>query len=217
MTVYRHYKNLPYRFLNIVKHSETQEELVLYETLYDNQGGRFWVRPKEMFFEDVTVAGGEKRARFAELRLEIKTSNALTPELSADIHRVGRLAFEDYDESQLSKRTADKKNVHVAVGYLDGKAVAFKIGYEQSQKTFYSWLGAVDPAYHRYGFAQSLARAQHEWCLGQSYDFIQTKCLNFNIAMLRLNLKFGFLVIDTELTEQGLKLILEKRIREHLA
>lgn len=48
--IFRHYKGKFYRYLGLVRHSETLEELVLYEALYDNELGRVWVRPKEMFF-----------------------------------------------------------------------------------------------------------------------------------------------------------------------
>ena len=55
--IYRHYKGKMYRFIRVVRHSETLEEMALYETLYDNALGVFWVRPKGMFFEDVEVDG----------------------------------------------------------------------------------------------------------------------------------------------------------------
>ncbi len=48
--LFRHYKEKDYRYLGIVRHSESLEELVLYEALYDNELGKVWVRPKEMFF-----------------------------------------------------------------------------------------------------------------------------------------------------------------------
>ena len=46
---YRHYKGKPYRTLGIAHHSETMEELVLYEALYPNSKGPLWVRPRSMF------------------------------------------------------------------------------------------------------------------------------------------------------------------------
>ncbi len=55
--LFRHYKGKLYKFLGVVRHSETLEELVLYEALYDNDLGRTWVRPKEMFFEKVQING----------------------------------------------------------------------------------------------------------------------------------------------------------------
>jgi hypothetical protein len=55
--IYRHYKGKMYRYLRVVRHSETLEELALYETLYENDLGSVWVRPLNMFFEDVEVDG----------------------------------------------------------------------------------------------------------------------------------------------------------------
>ena len=55
--LYEHYKGKPYRVLGVVRHSETLEELVYYECLYDNPDGKFWVRPRAMFEEDVLVNG----------------------------------------------------------------------------------------------------------------------------------------------------------------
>lgn len=54
---YRHYKGGLYKVLDVVKHSETLEDLVLYETLYDNPRAKFWVRPLKMFIEKVEVNG----------------------------------------------------------------------------------------------------------------------------------------------------------------
>ena len=53
---YRHYKNKMYKLIGVARHSETMEELVIYETLYENPRGKLWVRPKGMFCEDVTTA-----------------------------------------------------------------------------------------------------------------------------------------------------------------
>lgn len=65
--IYEHYKGQRYRVLNTVRHSETLEELVLYECLYENDKGKFWVRPKAMFLETVTIDGAEKpRFRIVE-------------------------------------------------------------------------------------------------------------------------------------------------------
>lgn len=60
---YRHYKNKLYKVIGVAKHSETLEDLVVYETLYDNKLSRLWVRPKTMFLEEVEV-GGQKVPRF---------------------------------------------------------------------------------------------------------------------------------------------------------
>ena len=58
--LYEHYKGKKYRVLNVVRHSETLEELVMYETLYDNELGKYWVRPKEMFLSSIEQDGVSK-------------------------------------------------------------------------------------------------------------------------------------------------------------
>ena len=60
---YRHYKGMMYRVVDVVRHSESLDELVLYEALYENKLGRMWVRPKAMFMESVTIKG-ETMLRF---------------------------------------------------------------------------------------------------------------------------------------------------------
>jgi hypothetical protein len=62
--IYRHYKNKMYRVISVARHSETLEELVYYEALYENPSGKFWVRPKAMFLENIST-GGYHGPRFA--------------------------------------------------------------------------------------------------------------------------------------------------------
>jgi hypothetical protein len=52
---YRHYKGNDYEVIGIARHSETDEELVVYRKLYDD--GSLWVRPLTMFMENVVVDG----------------------------------------------------------------------------------------------------------------------------------------------------------------
>ncbi|MDH3582670.1 MAG: DUF1653 domain-containing protein [Phycisphaerae bacterium] len=52
---YRHYKGKDYEVIGIGRHSETLEQLVIYIPLY-GQGG-FWVRPLDMFVEQVEIEG----------------------------------------------------------------------------------------------------------------------------------------------------------------
>ena len=58
---YQHYKGGEYEVLGTVRHSETEEILVLYRPLYGE--GDLWVRPIEMFREHVDV-NGETLPRF---------------------------------------------------------------------------------------------------------------------------------------------------------
>lgn len=52
-----------YQVIAFAKHSETLEDLVVYECLYDNPLSKIWVRPKKMFFEEVEIEG-KKVPRF---------------------------------------------------------------------------------------------------------------------------------------------------------
>jgi hypothetical protein len=40
-----------YNVIGVAKHSETLEDLVVYETLYDNKLSKLWVRPKPCFWK----------------------------------------------------------------------------------------------------------------------------------------------------------------------
>lgn len=55
--VYQHYKGPKYEVLDVVRHSETEEALVLYRPLYGER--KLWVRPFAMFVESVVVDGAE--------------------------------------------------------------------------------------------------------------------------------------------------------------
>ncbi len=52
---YEHYKGKRYRVLAIARHSETLEELVVYQAQYGEKD--VWVRPIAMFFESVEING----------------------------------------------------------------------------------------------------------------------------------------------------------------
>lgn len=59
--LYRHFKGNLYKLLYVAKHSETLEEMVVYQALYGEQG--IWVRPASMWNEHVE-RGGYSGPRF---------------------------------------------------------------------------------------------------------------------------------------------------------
>ena len=69
---YRHYKGGLYEVIGTARHSETLEPMTLYRALYGEQG--LWVRPAEMFNEEVTV-DGLRQARFSR----ITDQNSINP------------------------------------------------------------------------------------------------------------------------------------------
>lgn len=60
-SIYEHYKGLRYKIIGIARHSETLEELVVYQALY-GEGG-IWVRPLAMFLENIVI-NGQAQPRF---------------------------------------------------------------------------------------------------------------------------------------------------------
>ena len=64
---YRHFKGNVYRVLHIAKHSETLEEMVVYQAMYGERG--VWVRPKSMFDELIEREGKTFR-RFSPISAE---------------------------------------------------------------------------------------------------------------------------------------------------
>lgn len=65
--MYQHYRGNTYEVLNIVRHSETLEELVTYRATKESpEFGKdsLWARPKTMFCENITI-DGKTMPRFA--------------------------------------------------------------------------------------------------------------------------------------------------------
>lgn len=65
--LYRHYKGPEYRVYGVATHSESEEQVVVYQALYGDYG--LWVRPLSMFRETVEI-DGEILPRFALVKAE---------------------------------------------------------------------------------------------------------------------------------------------------
>jgi hypothetical protein len=52
---YRHYKGKEYEVIGVARHSETEEEFVVYRALYGECG--LWVRPRALFEQHVNAEG----------------------------------------------------------------------------------------------------------------------------------------------------------------
>ena len=61
---YRHFKGNEYEVVAVGKHSETEEELVVYRAFYGT--GYVWIRPLKMF-TDTVVRDGNELPRFQKI------------------------------------------------------------------------------------------------------------------------------------------------------
>ena len=61
---YRHFKGNEYEGLGMARHSETEEEMVVYRALYGERG--LWVRPAAMWCETVE-RDGKVQPRFVRI------------------------------------------------------------------------------------------------------------------------------------------------------
>lgn len=53
--LYQHYKGPHYEVIDVARHSETEEEMVIYRARYGEKG--LWVRPLKMFTDHVHSEG----------------------------------------------------------------------------------------------------------------------------------------------------------------
>ena len=59
--IYKHYKGNLYKVIGLAKHSETMEDMVVYEAIHSE--GEIWVQPTNMWNEEIEI-DGKKVKRF---------------------------------------------------------------------------------------------------------------------------------------------------------
>lgn len=202
---FKHYKNKPYRFIGIAKHSEDLSDYVIYESLYANDLATIWIRPKDMFFEV---------GRFTQVPFEIKKFTTLDQTTSAQLMKLCHETLIDFNEEKFHQKIKNQKNLSVFCFYYEHELAGFKAGFEIDETKYYSWLGAVAKPYRKLGVARALMQEQHAWAKNQGYLLMQTKSDNRHKAMMQLNLKEGFDIVGTEHTSISpvLKILFEKKL-----
>lgn len=210
---FKHYKNKPYRYVGVAKHSEELKDYVIYECLYPNELATLWIRPKDMFFE-VGEFQGKTTPRFTQVPFEIKKFSELSTELTASLVKLCHDTLIDFNEEKFLTKIKNQKNMTMFCFFYEQELIGFKAGYEIDETKYYSWLGAVSKTHRKLGVANALTKEQHAWAKSQNYKLIQTKSDNRHKEMMHLNLNAGFDIVGTEQTSISpvLKILFEKKL-----
>ena len=126
--LYEHYKGNKYRVIGVARHSETLEKMVVYKACYDN--GDLWIRPYNMFCENVTVNGtvverfkylGDELESACEVHIELPedimhTLNINCIDLESEISRVAENATIKYEHNRENRHEKDVALVVLTAG-----------------------------------------------------------------------------------------------------
>lgn len=64
--IYKHYKGDLYLVEDVGYNSETGEKMIIYRSLYEE--GKLWIRPYDMFFDEVNKNGQKYRFELQEIK-----------------------------------------------------------------------------------------------------------------------------------------------------
>ncbi len=97
LQIYRHFRGTYYQVLAVAKHTETEEKLVIYRSLYEPE--KVYARPLSMFMSEISpklYPGIDKKYRFS-----LVTEADTEPEIREKIteQQITKALYEDYDES----------------------------------------------------------------------------------------------------------------------
>ncbi len=117
-------------------------------------------------------------------------------------------------KTRIRKRLERKNSLLILIAYtMDGHIpIGFKIGYEDTETLYYSWLGGVLPEYRGRGIASALMQRQHTRIAEMGYHKVETRTRNRYKSMLILNIKHGFNIIGTQFSKNDVKIVLQKTI-----
>ncbi len=102
----------------------------------------------------------------------------------------------------------------ILVAKFAGIIVGYKVGYQLTADTFYSWLGGVMPEYRKHGIATLLLKHQEKWALNSGYKQIKVKSMNRYPDMLKLLISNSYEIVAVEDNVSGAegKIVFLKRL-----
>lgn len=149
---YRHYKGQLYEVMGIARHSETEEQLVVYRALYGDFG--LWVRPLDLFNQDVEKDGKTlPRFDYLEAGNETESSGDSEPQTGTSSESTDRssqgaahLMVESMDDEITEEVFEAEKAIHERYEWLHiandyTSALLFLVG-----SIFFLWDSMQIPA-----------------------------------------------------------------------
>lgn len=102
----------------------------------------------------------------------------------------------------------------ILVAKFEGVLIGYKVGYQLTEDTFYSWLGGVIPEHRKHGVATLLLNYQEKWVRNSGYKQIKAKSMNRFPGMLSLLNSNGYEIVGVDESVYGLegKIVFLKRL-----
>lgn len=134
--IYKHYKGNKYRVLYVSAHTESGEDLVIYQDIKDES--KIWARPKKMFLESVEI-DGESKPRFELISEESKSDyeNKYKRAL-ADYQNLVRQSAQDKQEFV---KYANEQLILEILPVFDNLKIAFNHADEDAKEN--GWLEGI--------------------------------------------------------------------------
>ena len=161
-TLYRHTKGMPYVGLGVALHSEDLVPFEVYRCLYDNELSRSWIRPQQMFHEQ--LEGGQARfTPFARVRVVTPHDEPTILGFGQDAWGKG-MARDEFVASYASNRNHVRGKAYLLEKF-DGTPVSALNTLRLNRNRVGIARVATDGAYRGQGYASLLLRTVMELLL----------------------------------------------------
>ncbi|WP_417656839.1 GNAT family N-acetyltransferase [Pseudidiomarina aestuarii] len=118
----------------------------------------------------------------------------------ADIVTIGAQIpeFDRVTTLERLKARLDGADHLILVAKIEDAIVGYKVGYQLSDETFYSWIGGVIPTHRNHGIATLLLKHQEHWAIEAGFKKIKVKSMNRYPHMLKMLISNGYKIVCVE-------------------
>jgi GNAT superfamily N-acetyltransferase len=111
--------------------------------------------------------------------------------------------FKHRFSASFAEQIEGRRDVLALIAHLEGNPVAYKVGYQDRPRRYYSWTGGVLRDYRGQGIAKRMQDWQHAWLRARGYQSVSFNTFNKFRPMLRLGLATGFLPVGVDLRAEN--------------